>query len=482
MHDYTSDIIGLADPDCEVFKVETEGNIKQVHIRSRKQAAYCSCCGRRMRSKGWHVRQVNHQILNGWLKSVLIVHQRKWHCPACGIYVYDSFSFIEKKKQTTTLMPYIILNELKDLNVTVRQVARRLNVSDTYVHETFTKYVSMERLPLSDAISIDEVYLHFDNYDNYALVIMDFRTQEIIDILPNRKQETTEYYFKHVLPKEERDKVKYLICDMYDPYISYIGKYFVNAKYVVDSFHVVSNIIRRLRYYINDVKRKYKAINEQKLNEENYKNNRDWKTKKDSRELYVLKHFDWALLQNKDDISYTWDRKYFRFLDQYLDTYDCEKLFLDLDPNFRQLRDLKERYIRFNRDHQGDPKSAEEDLNEIIKLYGASKFSMFREFAELLKTYKEGILVSFTYITVKVRASKDKILMRLSNGPMESFNNKPKDYKRNSNGVSNFDFTRNRILWSLRDDAKPLAIPRKIIRHEIPEKYKRGPYKKKKKY
>lgn len=121
-------------------------------------------------------------------------------------------------------------------------------------------------------------------------------------------------------------------------------------------------------------------------------------------------------------------------------------------------------------------------MNEIIKLYGASKFSMFREFAELLKTYKEGILVSFTYITVKVRASKDKILMRLSNGPMESFNNKPKDYKRNSNGVSNFDFTRNRILWSLRDDAKPLAIPRKIIRHEIPEKYKRGPYKKKKKY
>ena len=87
MHDYTSDIICLADPDCEVFKVETEGNIKQVHIRSRKQAAYCSCCGRRMRSKGWHVRQVNHQILNGWLKSVLIVHQRKWHCPACGIYV-----------------------------------------------------------------------------------------------------------------------------------------------------------------------------------------------------------------------------------------------------------------------------------------------------------------------------------------------------------------------------------------------------------
>lgn len=480
MNDYTSDIIGLADPDCEVFHEETEGNIKRIHIRLKRQEVYCDCCGHKMRSKGWHVREVNHQILNGWLKSVLVVHQRKWHCPNCGLYIYDSFSFIEKNKQTTTLMPYMIINELKDLNVTVRQAARRFNVSDTYVHETFMKYVSMKRLPLSDAISIDEVYLHFNNYDNYALVIMDFRTQEIIDILPNRKQETTEYYFKHVIPKEERDNVKYLIGDMYNPYISYIGKYFVNAKYVVDSFHVVSYIIQKLRYYINDVKKKYQAINDRKLAEENYRNNRDWKTKKDSPELYVLKKFYWALLRNKDDINYSWNRKYCRFLGQYLDTYDCEKLFLDLDPNFRKLRDLKEMYIRFNRSHQDNPKKAEAELDMIIKLYESSEFRMFREFAELLKTHREGIIISFTYITVEDRGKKDLILRRLSNGPMESFNNNPKDYKRNSNGVSNFDFTRNRILWAMRTDARPLAVPRKIIRHEVPDSHKRGPYNKKK--
>lgn len=480
MHDYTLDIIGLADPDCEVFQEETNGNIKRIHIRLKKQEAFCDCCGHRMRSKGWHVREVNHQALNGWSKSVLVIHQRKWYCPNCGLYVYDSFSFIEKKKQTTTLMPYMIINELKDLNTTVRQVARRFNVSDTYVHETFMTYVSMERLPLSDAISIDEVYLHFNNYDNYALVIMDFRTQEIIDILPNRKKETTEYYFKHVLPKEERDNVKYLIGDMYDPYISFIGRYFPNAKYVVDSFHVVSYLIQKLRYYINEVKRKYQAINDRKLEEENYRNNREWKTKKDSPELFILKHFYWALLRNRDDISYSWDRKYSRFLGMSLDTYDCEKLFLDLDPNFRPMRDLKEIYIRFNRSHPDNLKDAAAELDTIIELYESSEFHIFREFAELLKTHKEGIITSFTYITVEDRISQEHVLRRLSNGLMEGFNNNPKDYKRNSNGVSNFDFTRNRILWAMRKDARPLAVPRRIIRHEVPKSRKRGPYKKKK--
>ena len=213
---------------------------------------------------------------------------------------------------------------------------------------------------------------------------------------------------------------------------------------------------------------------------ENYKNNRERKSKKDSPELFILKHFYWALLKNKDDINYSWNRKYYRFLGQYLDTYDCEKIFLDLDPNFRKLRDLKEIYIRFNKSHQDDPKGAEAELETIIKLYESSDFRMFHEFAELLKTHKKAIVISFTYINVEDRKNQNNMLCRLSNGPMEGFNNNPKDYKRNANGVANFDFTRNRILWALRTDARPLAVPRKLIRHEVPESHKRGPYNKKK--
>lgn len=33
---------------------------------------------------------------------------------------------------------------------------------------------------------------------------------------------------------------------------------------------------------------------------------------------------------------------------------------------------------------------------------------------------------------------------------MEGFHRKPKDYKRNARSSSNFDYTRNRILWSTR--------------------------------
>lgn len=41
---------------------------------------------------------------------------------------------------------------------------------------------------------------------------------------------------------------------------------------------------------------------------------------------------------------------------------------------------------------------------------------------------------------------------------MESFNRKPKDYKRNARGASNFDYTRNHILWAERKNPSILGI------------------------
>jgi len=137
MNDYISDLISLADPDSEVFDVESVGDLKKVHIRLKRNEMYCPACRSRMKSKGWRCREVNHPVLQGGSHLVLVLHQRKWHCPNCGEYIYDQFCFVEKYKQNTMLVPYMIIDAMRDLNVTGRQAAERFHVSDTYVHNTF---------------------------------------------------------------------------------------------------------------------------------------------------------------------------------------------------------------------------------------------------------------------------------------------------------------------------------------------------------
>ena len=74
--------------------------------------------------------------------------------------------------------------------------------------------------------------------------------------MPNRLEETTNPYFLSI-PLEERKNIKYLICDRYNPYINYTKRYFPESIVIIDSFHVVSWLLKLIGQYIKAVKKKY---------------------------------------------------------------------------------------------------------------------------------------------------------------------------------------------------------------------------------
>ena len=90
-------------------------------------------------------------------------------------------------------------------------------------------------------------------------MLIDFETGGIVDILPNRNGQTMEDYFL-AIPREERLKTEIIITDMYGPYLNLPNKYFNKARCIVDSFHVVSFLVRSINNYINEVQKRYQAI------------------------------------------------------------------------------------------------------------------------------------------------------------------------------------------------------------------------------
>ncbi len=83
----------------------------------------------------------------------------------------------------------------KDLASSTSAIANKFHTSDTHALEIFDRYVKMDRLPLSDIISVDEVHLDMDEHCRYALVIQNFYTGDPIDLLQSRRTATTEPYF-----------------------------------------------------------------------------------------------------------------------------------------------------------------------------------------------------------------------------------------------------------------------------------------------
>lgn len=68
--------------------------------------------------------------------------------------------------------------------------------------------------------------------------ITDVESRCIFEILLDRRKACLSNYF-YSYPRRVREKVEFVITDMYSPYIDLARKVFPNAKIIIDKFHIV---------------------------------------------------------------------------------------------------------------------------------------------------------------------------------------------------------------------------------------------------
>ena len=254
-----TELLDLEDSDIVVSDIRVKGRQKTLTLEIPPAVHYCPQCGFRMHSRGIKMRRISHPILQDGYELFLLLKQRRWRCtnPNCSYKTNEEFRFVSKNRRITNAADILIVFAFKDLSESASSIARRFHTSDTYVLDVFDRFVNMDRLPLTDIISIDEVHIDMDPHCKYALVIQDFHTGEPIDILRSRRADITEPYFASI-PPAEHNAVKYLLTDMYNPYLAYVDKYFPNAVSVVDSFHVVQWVLRSIDHYIRSLVKNYR--------------------------------------------------------------------------------------------------------------------------------------------------------------------------------------------------------------------------------
>ena len=303
MNDITT-FLDLEDSKIIIEDITTNDRVKTITLSTRPEARFCPQCGFRMHSRGIKIRKINHPILQDTYQVRILLKQRRWRCTneQCAREENETFNFIGKRRRNTNASDFLIIHEFRDLNISAADIARKFGTSDTHVLRVFDRYVNMKRLPFSDVISIDEVYLNMDQDCKYVLVIQDFRTGEPIDLLKSRRQNVTEPYFA-AIPKEERFAVQYLISDMNNEYLRYVEKYFPNATAVIDSFHVIQWINMELDKHLRSLQKAFAERDIKRQEEKSAETGRQVRLPM-SDEVYLLKNYRFFLLSNADSIKY----------------------------------------------------------------------------------------------------------------------------------------------------------------------------------
>ena len=441
----TTDALGLSSEYFIVkdFYLDKDQN-KYISIveSTNKDNIKCECGSSNYTLHSYRPKKVNH-VHFSMIPCEVIYRQKRYRCKECKCTFlepnYLSLGYSRQSDETVN----VILTLLKQ-NISFSDIAKRTNVSTQTVINYFKKYIDCKRKPLPEVLCIDEFKNLSYGKGKYACLLLNYQTGEIVDVLPSRRLDYLQSYFNKI-PNEEKANVKFLISDMYDGYKHLHDYVFHQSVFVIDAFHYIR--------YITD------AFNKTRI--------RVMKSfPKSSNEYKLLKRY--GRLLSKDSNKIKEETKKWPYTNKEMSTAEFVTYLKSTHIELANAYDLKEEY--FHSYKKTSFEKADDFLSYFINKMKMSLIPEFDEVASTFDNWKKYIINSF---------NKDEYGKRMSNGKIEGTNGKIKTIKKISFGYDNFYHFRNRIIYIINDDEKPLQFPKsnKQLNEDISlYLHKRGAY------
>jgi len=251
----------LGTQGVKYISTEESGDELTVSVEMPRKEHVCPRCSRMTDT----VHDYRHQKINAGTinhKHLSIDYRkRRYVCPECGKRFIEENGFVGRYQRMARAVIANIVNSLRD-QVTYTHVARENRISPQTVMRIFDQIHYRRPAHLPEALGIDE-FRGNANRVKYQVILTDLGTGKVIDILPSRyEQAITKYFLQY--SREERDKVKVFVSDMFREYDRIGRSLFHNAQIVVDRYHWVrqvvwalENVRKREQKRLGKVRQKY---------------------------------------------------------------------------------------------------------------------------------------------------------------------------------------------------------------------------------
>lgn len=405
-NNYISILLNLKEENITFDKI-LEENIKGtvnlvIYGKLINKPNNCPCCGSdKINIHGYKESTIKLMPVSGF-NALLKLNKQRYKCKNCNKTFIAKTNIVKKHCFISNNVKYGVA--LKASNkISEKDIASDFNISHNTVNRIinsfFEKYkVNYKHLP--EVLCFDEFKSTKDADGAMSFIYCDAKNHKIIDIVENRQLKYLKKYFSRY-PKKVRNKVKYIVMDMYKPYISLVKEIFPKAKIIMDKFHIVNNLSRALN------KARIKLMN------------------KDKKLYKKLKRYYKYLLKNRSSLDCVHFRKYVCF-NKMMSQLDVVDYLLEQDEV------LKNTYFLYQ------------------NLLSSIKHNNGKRFINLLDKEYENISEYMETSLNTTRGYKDYILNALkygyTNGVIEGINNKIKAIKRIAFGYRSFFNFRNRIL------------------------------------
>jgi len=231
-----------------------------VHILMVPDQRYkprCHKCGSKSNNIHSYKRRPIRDLNLGKTQVFLHLRTRKIKCHHCLYVAVEELYFATPYARVTNRMAVLIHALCKEL--TVSQVADHLGLDWKTVKEIDKKCLEKKygETDYSNLriLAVDEIAIKKGH--KYLTVVLDYETGRVVWMGEDRKAETLMAFFSG-MTQDQREGIKAVAMDMWDPFIKATRTCLPNAKIVFDLFHVVSSFNKVIDKVRNEEYRKAK--------------------------------------------------------------------------------------------------------------------------------------------------------------------------------------------------------------------------------
>ena len=211
---------------------------------------FCPKCGvvfdDKFEKHGFITSNIKIPEVSGY-KTILRLHKQRYLCKHCNKAFTLSSSITNYGCFISNNTKHKIAKDLVKKR-SEKDIALDNNVSPNTAERIMDSYYETQKLykhHLPEVLSFDEFKSVKTADGAMSFHMCDGITGQTIDIIEDRRLDNLIKYFFYYDYKA-RSRVKFIIIDMYSPYVSLIKKMFPNANIIIDKFHLTQLISRSL--------------------------------------------------------------------------------------------------------------------------------------------------------------------------------------------------------------------------------------------
>jgi transposase len=407
---YTATLLNLKDPNLDFSDSRCELSIIKgietmvITAVLRNKPNICPHCGvSHINVHGYKTANIKIPPVSEYA-SILRLKKQRYYCKSCHKTFMAETTVVKKNCFISNNTKLAVAN-IASQKISEKDIALRYNVSHNTVSRVINSFYEMHKVNYSylpEALCFDEFKSTKDADGAMSFIFADAYTHRVIDIVEDRRLYRLEKYFFR-FKKKARNNVKFVVMDMYSPYISLVKACFPNAQIVFDRFHIVNLLSRALN------KTRIRVMNNKK-------------------ELYnKFKNYYKLLLKPFNELDRT-HLKHFKCFNKTMTQYDVLIFLLEQDE------ELMDTYFAYQSFLTAIKRKDSTMLENLISTHYDNISDYMKTALATLKKYKPYIINAVRY--------------NLSNGLLEGINNKIKAIKRIAFGYRSFYNFKNRILIS----------------------------------